>query len=112
LKQGIDLETGFRNNKPIVETLGDLLNKVEAIFDCGAGKPSELAKALNCHVQRVYEWVKQRKYEPGGLATLVIRNWAVNVTTRIAMAGHKMQSAYRTAYREVCAKRLPGNGRN
>jgi hypothetical protein len=96
----------------MTETVDDLLNKIEAIFDCGAGKPNELAKHMGRAPQRVSEYIRQRKHRPSVLDYFSMKSWASEMTTRIAMAGRKLQSSYRTAYREVCAKRLPVDGRN
>jgi hypothetical protein len=96
----------------MTETLDDLLNKVEAIFDCKAGTPSELAKAINKPAQSVYDWVGQRRFKPNGDTALKIQQWAAAMMLRVAKSGSKFQSKFRQSYREVCDKRRPGNGRN
>jgi hypothetical protein len=95
-----------------VQTLDDLLNRVEAIVKCGEGTFVELAKAIKERPSSVYDWIGQRRFTPNGDVTLRIQQWAAKKTTQIAMAGRKLQVAYRIAYREVCAKRLPVDGRD
>jgi hypothetical protein len=96
----------------VTETLPDLLNKVEAIVKCGAGTFVELAKDIKEKPASVYDWIGQRRFTPNGDVTLRIQQWAAKKSNQIAMAGRKLQTAYRAAYREVCEKRLPVDGRN
>jgi hypothetical protein len=87
------------------QSLDDLLNRIEAIMKCGAGTTKELAKALEKPVSNIYDWIGQRRFEPSGEVALRMQTWAAKKTTQIAMAGRKLQTEYRIAYREVCKKR-------
>lgn len=94
------------------ESLDDILNKIEAIFDCKAGTIKEVAKLLDRRPQQVSEYIAQRKHQPNVPDYIKMKEWAAKMTLRIAMAGREMQMAYKHAYRDVCAKRLPVAGRN
>jgi hypothetical protein len=95
-----------------METLGDLLNKTEAMIDCRAGTVNELAKFLGRRPQRVSEWIGQRKYCPPGDVTLKIQEWAAKISNRIAVT-KRLQPIYRESYAKICERRSrPGNGKN
>jgi hypothetical protein len=96
----------------MTETLDDLLNKIEAIFDCGVAQPIELARELGKKRQRIPEYVRQRKHRPTGDTAFKMKAWAARMSNRIAAAGSKTQNAYRSAYQDVCEKRRPGNGKD
>lgn len=95
----------------MTETLEDLLNKIEAIFDCGAATVNECAKAVGRRPQRITEYVAMRKYEPPGSTALALRAWAAKISTRIAIGPKKMQAAYRLSYQVVKQKRSPVAGK-
>ena len=89
----------------MIETLGDILNKIEAIFDCKAGTIKELAKYMDRRPQRISEYVAQRKHQPSVPDYIKMKEWASKITLKIAMAGSAMQVAYKQAYHDVRQKR-------
>jgi nicotinamide mononucleotide adenylyltransferase len=89
----------------MTETLDDLLDKLEAIFDCKAGTQTELSKFLNRRFQRVSEWVAQRKFTPPGDVALQMQQWAAQMSNRIAAGGRELQMAYRKSYQEIKERR-------
>ena len=95
-----------------VENLDDILNKIEAIFDCGAGSTNDLAKFMDRRRERINEYVRQRKHQPNVPDYIKMKEWASKMTLKIAMAGRKMQMAYKRAYQSICEKRVPVNGKD
>lgn len=94
-----------RDKYQVSETVTDVLNKIEAILECGAGKLNGLARHVGCRPQRISEYIRQRKHQPGVADYLLMKEWASKMTLRIAMAGREMQAAYVIAYTTVCKKR-------
>lgn len=91
-----------------IETLDTLLDKVEAMFDCGAAKAMDLAKYLDVPPQRIWGWVRQRKPKPSGETALKIQAWAAGVSTAIS-TNRGLQRAYREAFAAVQQKRKREN---
>jgi hypothetical protein len=81
-----------------------LRNKTAAVFACGAGSTTELARFLRVPQPRVTEWINSRTVTPNGETTLRIQEWTGKKSNAIAMAGRKLQNAYRNAYAGLCER--------
>lgn len=90
--------------------LPELLNRVEAMIDSGAGTIGELAKFLLPDQKpaqstvRVSEWIRSRVKSPNGETALRMRDWASQKT--IEIAGKRAETtAYKKAFKEVTNRR-------
>ena len=89
--------------------LPDILNRVEAIIECGAGTVRELATFLLPEQDpkqsgvRVSEWIKSRIRTPNGETALRMREWAAVKTLEITK--HRKATKYNQAYRAIERKR-------
>ena len=90
--------------------LPDLLNRVEAIIDCGAATATELGQFLLPDQDkrqsgiRVSEWIRSRKKSPNGEIALRMKEWCARKELEIMQK--RMATKYRTAYRGVLNKRV------
>lgn len=89
--------------------LHDLLNRIEAIIECGAGTITELAKHIYPNkevaisVIRVSEWVKSRRRTPMGETALQMKEWASR--KELDITKNRQATKYRTAYKAVLKRR-------
>lgn len=90
--------------------LPDVLNRVEAMIDSGAGTISELAEFLlpgqprSQSTVRVSEWIRSRVKSPNGETALRLKAWAAKKTIEIA-GKRASTSAYNKAFKAVTARR-------
>lgn len=102
------MPTETQDKETASSQLTDLLNRVEAMLDSGAGRTSELAEYLRPgdpkNETRVGEWVRSRYRTPNGEMALRLFQWAAEKTLEISRSRAKGRK-YRKAYAAVCAKR-------
>ena len=96
----------------MTDTITTLLNKVEALIDCGFVSLSQVGRDINERRQRVSEWVTaEKRTEPRASVYMKLHDWCAEQTKKMCLAPKTMQAGYRRAYKEVCERR--GNdGRN
>lgn len=89
--------------------LTDLLNRIEAILDCGAATTKELGEYLLPEQDtrqsgiRVAEWIRSRKRTPQGDTALKMMEWASQKTLEITKA--RKATKYNKAFRSVESRR-------
>jgi hypothetical protein len=89
--------------------LTDVLNRVEAILDCGAATTAELGSyLLPTHNKttsgiRVAEWIRSRKKSPTGEVALRMKEWASAKTLEISK--RRMATKYNEAFKAVQRRR-------
>lgn len=88
--------------------LDELLDKVSAIIECGAGKPVEIARFViggenveSASVQ-ASRWIK-RQVKPAGPAALALNAWAAVKTLEIEAGGEETREAYRKAFAKTAS---------
>ena len=82
-----------------------LLDKLEAVIACGAGRLVELATFLGKPSPRVSEWINQRKFAPGGEITILLQQWLDSKLAEIAASGGKVGADYKREFRRIQASR-------
>jgi hypothetical protein len=90
------------------DLLGDILNRVEALLDCGlAGSQAELGRALglgNGGTERISSTIKRRTVRPNGELALRLLDWLKQM--EVTIAGDKKKAAlYRRAHKAVKERR-------
>jgi hypothetical protein len=90
--------------------LPELLNRAEAMIDCGAGTIAGLAEYLMPEqakrqaTTRVSEWIRSRTRNPNGETALRLQEWAAARTLEI-VGNRGLAKAYRKAFSEVKERR-------
>lgn len=93
--------------------LPELLDRVRAVIECGAGKPVELARFVlpgasveGASVQ-VNRWLKEET-KPNGESTLKIQAWTAVKTLEIDAGGEATRETYRKAFAKTASGKKHG----
>lgn len=91
--------------------LTTVLDRCEAMIDCGAAKLVELAefvcpdKPTGEAITRASEWVRRRVKRPNGETALRLHKWAEVKTLEISKGGKAIGEAYAKAFAEIQNRR-------